>query len=145
MTKVFSQIRQMILFLCTKVGSWRQVKSVSSLLVIAIEQIKEWSHLSSSGTQWAECSYAGLDMRDLSVRMVNRGVWEGISMNVPFAPVVKGWEGWWWKTSNFSFFFKIKWQCARSVITLSDSVPFRMVPNRVLSSCYPDPNFCLIQ
>ena len=33
---------------------------------------------------------SGLDMRDLSVTMVNRGVWEGISMNVPFAPVVKG-------------------------------------------------------
>ena len=33
---------------------------------------------------------SGLDTRDLSVMMVNRGVWEGISMNVPFAPVVKG-------------------------------------------------------
>ena len=33
---------------------------------------------------------SGLDMRDLSVMMVNHGVWKGISMNVPFAPVVKG-------------------------------------------------------
>ena len=33
---------------------------------------------------------SGLDMRDLSVMMVNHSVWEGISMNVPFAPVVKG-------------------------------------------------------
>ena len=33
---------------------------------------------------------SGLDMRDLSVMMVNRDFWEGISMNVPFAPVVKG-------------------------------------------------------
>ena len=33
---------------------------------------------------------SGLYTRDLSVMMVNHGVWEGISMNVPFAPVVRG-------------------------------------------------------
>ena len=32
----------------------------------------------------------GLDMRDLSTAMVNRGVWEEIPMNVPSTPVVEG-------------------------------------------------------
>ena len=32
----------------------------------------------------------GLDMRDLSTVMVNRGVWEEIPMNVPSTPVVEG-------------------------------------------------------
>ena len=34
---------------------------------------------------------AGLDTRDLSTAMVNRGVWEEISMNVLSTPVVKEW------------------------------------------------------
>ena len=33
---------------------------------------------------------SGLDMRDLSTAMVNRGVWEEIPMNVPSTPVVEG-------------------------------------------------------
>ena len=33
---------------------------------------------------------SGLDMRDLSTTMVNRGVWEEIPMNVPSTPVVEG-------------------------------------------------------
>ena len=33
---------------------------------------------------------SGLDMRDLSTAMANRGVWEEIPMNVPSTPVVEG-------------------------------------------------------
>lgn len=61
-----------------------QRKSVSSLLVIFIGQIK--NHLSYSGArpEWAECSQASC------TAMANRGVWEEVSMKIPYTPVVEG-------------------------------------------------------
>ena len=47
---------------------------------------------------WCKLTYpeviamdSGLDTRNLSTAMVNCGVWEEISMNVPSTTVVKGW------------------------------------------------------